>query len=409
MLLRHNQSDSHSNIALDLPGSKSLSHRYLILNTIATTQAKIIGLSESRDTQLLLQSLTKPDLQDHWFEDGATPFRFFLAYASVLGKKCTLDGTSGLRRRSIAPLVQALESTGAKFRYLQEEGFPPIEILQATHKTSHLHIQRSVSSQFASAILLVSPIFSEKFHLEMSGNASSESYIQMTLKCMEDYGIHSKWNPESNEISVDSSNFSAPKEIFIEADWSAASYFYSLCSCIPGSSFFLHGLRDSGKQGDEKLQILFENFGVISTQNEQGMLIENKGEINTHPEFDLLHNLDLAPAIICSCAFLKIPATFTGLGNLALKESDRIKSLNENLRHFGCEISEGENNWQLKFSNHIVPEGVIYIRTFADHRIAMAMSIFALRHNLEIDDANCVVKSFPGFWNELIKCNFVIK
>jgi 3-phosphoshikimate 1-carboxyvinyltransferase len=406
MQLRYNANTNSQEVAITLPGSKSISNRFLVLRALTGNNTILKDLSESRDTQLLQAALEK-ESETYWFEDGATPLRFFLAYAAVTGRTGLLDGISGLRSRTIAPLVEALEQAGASITFTQSPGFAPVLVAEKTTHSSHITVDRSASSQFVSALLLVAPKLSQKFHLQLRGNPSSDPYIQMTLKCMAEFGSINKYNPESNAILVDSSNFHSPELIQIEPDWSAASYFYALCACIPYSSFLFPKLKASGMQGDEKLQYFYQSLGVVTETTSAGLRIQNSGKVETSSGFDLKDQIDLAPAIICTCAYLRLEANFTGLENLKLKESDRLRSLEHNLNQFGCGILVTGNSWKLHYQTPEKKNNPVFIKTFSDHRIAMAFSIFALSNTLEIDDAECVVKSFPGYWNELAKCNFV--
>lgn len=406
MQLRYNGENNLQGTSILLPGSKSISNRYLILNALTDNVAQIDGLSESRDTQLL-QAALEHESDSYWFEDGATPLRFFLAFAAATGRMGLLEGTAGLQARSVAPLAHALEQAGALFEYLQNPGFPPVRIRKQCGHTGHITVDRSASSQYVSALLLVAPRLSQKLHLQLQGKPNSDPYVHMTLKCLSDFGISSKFNPESNAILVDSSHFQAPYNLFIEPDWSAASYFYSLCACMANSTFTFPNLRVSGMQGDEKLQAFYRDLGVITEQSAGGLQIRNISAPNPEPFFDLRNQIDLAPAIVCTCAFLRLPATFTGLENLQFKESNRLQALNHNLAKFGCSLNAADGHWKITYGKKENTGDTIAIETFSDHRMAMAFSIFALSGILELDDAACVAKSFPGYWNELAKCNFV--
>jgi 3-phosphoshikimate 1-carboxyvinyltransferase len=407
MLLRFDHEQQQQARSIQLPGSKSISNRYLILNAIAPRPAKLTGLSQSRDTQLLAAALASTG-HEFWFEDGATPLRFFMAYAAIQGITGILNGVAGLQKRSVVELAQSLEQAGAVFKYHGEPGFPPVEIIAPARRVSQLHVNRSMSSQFVSALLLMAPKMGQKFNLYLSGNTNSDAYVSMTMKCLVAYGVSCKFNPEGNFIAVDSGAFESPNAVNIEADWSSASYLYSLCACLPGSRFLLQNLQTTGMQGDEKLKTFYSELGVNSRQTDEGVLIEHNGKRSELFAIDLVDNIDLAPALIATCAFLRQPAVFRGLQNLKFKESDRVEAMNTNLKPFGAELEQQSDQWHLTFRNPIHPPAEkIEIRTFDDHRIAMAMSVFALQHVLVFDNPDCVVKSFPGYWNELGKCNFV--
>ncbi|MBS3913873.1 MAG: hypothetical protein KG003_05200 [Bacteroidetes bacterium] len=404
MLLKFNSTKGKHDAVIQLPESKSISNRYLILKHLFNSKTILKGLSQSRDTQLLKTAL-ELNKDCYWFEDGATPMRFFLAYAAARNMPCKIEGTPGLSKRSNLPLTQALSAAGAIFSFEGREGYLPIVIEKGLQHTSQIHISRELSSQFVSALMLVSPLLSGVVHLYLHGPANSEPYIQMTKKCMQNFGISSKWNPESNCISIHSEGFLAPAEVQIETDWSSASYFYSLVACYPEFTIQLQGLKFSGMQGDEIAAKLFAHFGVKSEIQPDGILLQNIGEMDSEIEIDFTNCIDLAPAIICCSAYLNASVQFKGIHNLVYKESNRLEALQANLKQFGVEIIQKEKHWELKYEE--VPVKKEYsIQTFNDHRIAMAMSIFAMRGNLNLDETESVVKSFPGFWSALGTCNF---
>lgn len=391
-------------ISIELPYSKSIANRYLILNTIAKGIA--FTVAESRDCQLLQKALQSP-ANLCWFEDGATPARFFMAYACATDMKVTIDGTEGLRKRSVLELVNALTNAGAEITWKGEKGFLPVFIEKGIPgNTANFHIDRSMSSQFVSALMLASPALANPFTIHLTGKANSDSYIRLTALCMEDFGIHTEIHED--RIEIEHRNFKRPEKLIVESDWTSASYFFELCALHPNSSFLLQNLSSDNKQEDAALVPFFEQLGVKSTFVPEGLLIQNHGACSISPNFDLKNNIDTAPALICSCAALGLEATFTGIENLVFKESNRIEAINANLKHWGWMLEKEANLWQLKRLEQRT-DGAVTIRTFSDHRIAMAFAILADSKELEIDDVTCVEKSFPQFWNELRKCNFVIE
>lgn len=390
-----------------LPGSKSISNRLLILNAVAGSHQPIVGLSESRDSSLLNSALQKTGF-DKWFEDGATPFRFYMAYAAAAGIPCTLDGTSGLRKRSMAAGIDLLRTYGVSVTCTEQEGFAPVAISGQLKQTHEMTIDVAKSSQFASALLLVSPLLAPVFTLHLLNPGLSHSYIDMSLECMKLFGTKIiERRPE--KIRLDHSAFSAAgKSLRCEADWSAASYFYALCACIPTSVFVLKGLNITSVQGDSILMEWGKMLGVYSSETECGLQIQQSGQPVQNPVFDFSDHIDLAPAIIAVCGFLGIDATFIHIENLRYKESDRIRSLQVNLKKLGMELCESAGEWKIRQGIRPSEASQIAIETFDDHRIAMAFSIYALRYQIHIDNENCVIKSFPDFWNELGRCNFGI-
>lgn len=404
MKISYNQATPEG-IQIQLPGSKSIANRYLILNHLTDQHASFINFPDSRDCVLLQRALQDPE-SPAWFQDGATPFRFFLSWACAKGISTTLTGDGGLQKRSILPLTEALELMGAKFEYLNEEGYPPCRIVQPRLNASQVSIERSMSSQYVSSIMLVAPMIANHFTLNLLGTANSDNYIKLTADCMKDFGVAVEI--KDSIISIDAAAFKVPETLKIEADWTSAVWFYSLCAAIPGSSFLLKDISAQSKQADADMVGIFTALGVKSVSLPDGIFIFNSGEIAKHFQCNFSQYIDLAPAIICVCAYLKIQATFYGLENLVFKESNRILALRRNLEKFGIGLHQNGTAWDLQFTDSILSKS-IEIETFHDHRIAMAFSIFALTTTLEVDDENCVEKSFPHYWKQLEKCNFVIE
>lgn len=405
MRLNHT-SKTITNPNIILPGSKSLSNRYLIIKAISESSCKINGLSAARDSMLLLNALENKS-DSYYFEDGATPFRFFLAFAAAMHLQCCVFGNDGLKRRKINPFVDTMRDMGSQIKYIEKEGYPPIEIKEGIKKFNSITIDNSISSQFVSALMLIAPHFPSEKTIELTGNnQAGMAYIKMTAACMLECGINV--TIQGNLIRVSEGKYILPSNIAVESDWSSAAFFYSFCACKSNSELILEGLKIDSHQGDSNTPKLYQQLGVETIFKNNKILIKNTGIISSGLEFNLKENIDMAPALISACAFLRKEATFYGLENLVHKESNRIHALNANLLQFGWQIIPKENHWKLSKTSEFEIRNSFPIQTFSDHRIAMALSVFGLKYNLAFDDADCVVKSFPGFWEQLQKCNFVV-
>lgn len=390
---------------IHLPGSKSLSNRYLIILALSDSYCNLQGLSEARDTRLL-QNALQNEGKEKYFADGATPFRFFLAYAAALNQTCILKGTDGLHQRNIAPMVNALSQLGADIQYLDQPEHPPVALQSGIKEFKNVAIDRSISSQFVSAIMLVAPHFKGNKTIELLGMPTSgNAYINMTAACMKTCGIEINFSEKS--IQILDGKYHMPLSLDIEADWSSAAWFYAIVATQPGLSISLPGLHLTSPQGDSNTPSFFKTLGVTTLVENDELIVINTGEIQSDLVFNLRENIDLAPALVATCAYLNIPAQFEGLENLVHKESNRSEALRINLSVLGYDFIKEKEYWILQKKEDEKIEDPITIKTFSDHRIAMAFSIFAQRYTLNIDDAECVEKSFPGFWDQLQKCNFV--
>lgn len=396
---------------IHLPASKSMVNRYLILYHLPNLKLQgfnfeLLRYSESRDSRLLFAALQNPG-KKAWFEDGATPARFFMAWAAAMQLDIEIHGTEGLKKRSMLPLTQSLEAHGVKFTFLEHTGYLPLRLHATQELGAEFTIDREISSQFLSALMLIAPQIAPIVRIHTEGQWSSQSYIRLTEKCMNAAGIEVQYDDKT--ILVNSSAAHLPAEPHIEEDWSSAAWFYQCCALNPHTSFHFPNLHLNSLQEDAALAEMFHQLGVI-TSEENGIHIRNTGVVNSTPHFNFINNIDLAPAIICTCAALKLSATFSGYESLRHKESDRLNALTVNLKSFGVELHETDGLLKLRYTEaREKDQDTIQIQTFNDHRICMSFALLATQgHELEIDDPDCVEKSFPNFWNALRDCNFVL-
>jgi 3-phosphoshikimate 1-carboxyvinyltransferase len=389
----------------ELPPSKSISHRYLIIQALAHKDFTIRNLSQSNDTLLLQKALgSGSGMID--FEDAGTPMRFYLAYAALKGLMVTITGNEGLRKRPIAPLIDSLTQLGCRIGYLETQGFLPLKILEGVDIAKTKVVADSgLSSQFVSALLLIAPCFTQGLQIEYSGK-SSGSYIDLTVDAMRKYGAGVK--VEKNIFSVEGGGYGPGSEVLVEADWSAATFLYAWMVARPGN-LTLRGLSEASVQGDAVTAKVFEYFGIRTTKTPQGIKIEKiTGEpVSGIFEYDFTNTPDMFPALAAVCAYLKVGAKFSGVRNLRLKESDRIRAMKDNLLQVGAEI-DVVNDDELLMRYNGRKESSYHFKSYNDHRIAMACSIFAFEKDIVIDDETVVRKSFPGYWEIFRKMGFMI-
>lgn len=403
----HFKGNTGSEVEIQLPGSKSISNRFLIIRNLANSSCEFQGLSNARDTRLLFDSLNNPTPSAD-FQDGATPYRFFTAWAAAKNMSTSVTGSTGLEKRSIEPLVNSLKSLGADIEYLHQAGYAPVKIKKGISHFKEVVVDHSQSSQFASALMLIAPIFPGEKVIHLTGSHEAGfGYLETTASCMRQAGVSTKIRQD--QINIREGQYALPAQIGIEADWSSAAWFYMLCACMPEASFKMPRLQQASYQEDSQLATWFAELGVKTTFNESGIQIRKNGVAAKHKlHFDFKNNIDLAPALICTCAFLKLKATFWGLENLKFKESDRLKGLQKNLAQLGISLSESPAGWNLNFSR-VTAVKELRFDTANDHRMVMAFSVFALRQPIYLNWATCVEKSFPNYWKEMEKCNFVIQ
>ncbi len=382
---------------VNLPASKSISNRYLVIQALTENNFIINNLSSSNDT-LILQNAIKENVGVIDFQDAGTSMRFYLAFAALKNLKVVITGSERLKKRPIAPLITALRELGSNINYLEEEGCLPVEIVKGVDLSQgKVNIEGSSSSQFDSALLLIAPCFTDGLIITQSGDIVSEPYINLTIDAMEKSGAFIAIN--KNTYKVANGGYKVIENVSIEADWSAATFIYAWLVVRPGI-LTLPGLLLDSIQGDAVTAKVFEFFGVktTSTQGEKrGITISSKKNNPGLFEYDFTNTPDMFPAIVAVCAYLKIDAKFTGVKHLILKESNRILAMKENLLQTGVVINLISDN-ALLFNFLDKAENSYNFKSYNDHRIAMACSIFAFQKNITFDDETVVKKSFPTYW-----------
>jgi 3-phosphoshikimate 1-carboxyvinyltransferase len=382
--------------AITLPGSKSISHRVLIAADLCDMpKEKIEGISDCDDTQYLQRALQNQQQTRHHFGDGATPLHFFMAMAAAKTRVCILTGSANLMQRPHRDLIDLLGQCGTIIKQSPEE----IIIEKGIQSFRSISADATRSSQHISAMMLVAPCFPGRKEIQLKGKPASFPYIRLTAEMLRLFGVETAISQE--KIIINEGSYKAPNTINIEPDWSSAAFFYSLVACEPQISILLKGLSLQSLQGDFAIAGFYHELGVTSLQTETGVLISHNGLINTKPFFDLRHHPDCAPALLAASAYLHLNAEFAGLENLAIKESNRIQAMIDNLQQAGISLVYKNGLYRLVFDNLSVENvGHYHIHTHNDHRIAMAMAVFGLKYDITIDNSDCVNKSFPGFWQQ---------
>ena len=390
---------------VQLPASKSISNRALIVAAQCQVIGRIDNLSDADDTKLLLKALTEPT-DDINVGHGGTTLRFLLAYLAVNGYKCLLSGSNQLNKRPVKPLVEALRRLGADIEYVDVDGYPPLRLKGFVQKENKVHIPAHVSSQFISALLLVAPSLPQGLDINLMGRVISRPYLDMTLKVMNHYGIYPEW--EGTKIRVNAGSYE-PKSFSVESDWSAASYIYALATAYREASFTMPGLYDVSIQGDAKIRTYSREFFGVSTQiNDDGATCQWSGNEPSAFEGDLLQEPDLCPAIAVMCAINNVSGRFNGLESLRIKETDRIAALHQELSHWGYSFEEVEDGaFRYILSGRLKKTSYMpVIKTYHDHRMAMALSVMSSLQPITIAGPLVVTKSFPGFWQMLEALGF---
>jgi 3-phosphoshikimate 1-carboxyvinyltransferase len=395
-------------IHIHLEGSKSISNRVLIIQALAG-EFDIYHLANAEDTKVLKELLNSNEFTLD-AKDGGTTARFLLALLAFSGKHKILTGSDQLRIRPIRPLVDALNTLGGNIQFMENEGFLPLEILPPNplQLKNTIEVPSNISSQFISALMLVTPSLKEGMTIKMTGETVSNSYIHMTGSIMKYFGVNPQFS--EGEITILPQKY-ARKSIEIEADWSAAAFWYGWVALGGASEIRILGLFEDSVQGDSVLPILFSKLGVSSTWNENGLSLR-KIESFPHPslfEWDFRDCPDLAQPVSVVCAGLGITGLFSGLETLSLKETDRILALKTELEKVRVTFYGLPPRFSKSGKKHWMQEGKaesnikMDFSTYGDHRMAMSFSLLGAIFPVEIIEPKVVKKSYVSFWNDLEK------
>ena len=395
-------------VTICLTGSKSESNRALILSALSQGEVSILNLSSAADT-VTLQSVLANNHPTSEVNVGpaGTAMRFLTAYYAFKGEKITITGSDRMKQRPIGTLVNALRNLGAQIKYLEKDCYPPIEIIGIfEQKNQKVSIRGDISSQFLTALLLLANSFPKGLDLEIIDELTSKPYVDMTLAMLAQCGIQHTW--ENDIISIQPQNFEATT-ITIEPDWSAASYWYSVVALAEKAKIQLPNLKKDSLQGDNAIAQIMTLFGVHTTFNDDGIVIEKIAHEIKPQLLDFKECPDLAQTVIVCAAILGKEFSFTGLETLKIKETDRILALQTELAKMNIKLIETQADvYQLDCLDLYLPQEIT-ISTYEDHRMAMAFAPIAMViKEVNIEEPKVVEKSYPHFWDDFKKLGFHI-
>lgn len=384
---------------VQLPISKSIANRLLIIATLSGEEGLPQFRGEPEDTTVLRRLLKLPS-DGYDVKMAGTAARFLTAFLSLKPGTHHIYGDARIYERPMKPLVDVLRSLGADIVYLNRDGFLPISIRGAQLKGGTVEIPGNVSSQFISALLMIGPSLTDGLDLKINSELYSAPYVEMTVELMRQSGAIVQ--RRENLIRVEPTGYQNVTNQ-VESDWSAASYFYSLIALCRQGDIQLNGLLRNSLQGDACCAELFRRFGVHTEFNDRGARVFYSPEtaLPEHLELDCREFPDLVQTLACTCAGLQIPALFTGVRSLRVKETDRLTALKTELNKLGVLVKVDDD--MLSIGRFTKPKSKT-IETYNDHRMAMAFAPLAVIFpGLKIVDPNVVKKSFPDFWNQFSK------
>ena len=396
------------NCDIQLPASKSESNRALMIAAYGGFTPDFQILSDSNDTKVLIDALNvlpfidsrqrtsqrgndiKGDHKIIDIADCGTAARFLTTFLACHEGEWLLTGSERMKQRPIKPLVDALLELGADIHYAEKHGFLPLFINGHSLQGGKVTIDMTLSSQFASSLILAAPMWPHGLELELVGDLSSLPYLDMTIAMM----CHFSAQVERQGRKVVVSPKPYEKQSFtIESDWTAASYWYEMAALSEECEIKLHDLsgpstlrqaRCSGTaslQGDAIIAEWMSQIGVGTFVEKDAVVLKKIPFVKRPLRFDFSQHPDLYPTMAATCAGLKVEATFAGLDNLALKESDRVEAMRSELAKL--------DRKPLRFCAH------------NDHRVVMALAPLALEFGaVSFDHPEVVSKSYPRFWDD---------
>lgn len=389
-----------------LSGSKSVSNRLLVMRALAESKMQFGNLSTSADSQLLKSYLKLiivcassaiPMVIDA--KNAGTVFRFLAAYLAINEGVWLLTGNKRMKERPIEGLALALDNLGVEITYAGKNNFAPLRIVGSDIDGGSVEVDPSASSQFVSALMLIAPYLEKGLQIQMKKKPVSFSYILMTQKLMQEFGA--KVQVQKNKVVVESGEYQM-KTYQIEPDWSSTSYFYEMAALSENADIFLSGFSSDSVQGDRVAVEVFEQLGVITSFENNGIRLKSGAHSTSSFSYDFTSCPDLVPAVLASCAGKGIHAVLKGVGHLKYKESDRIASMQAELFKTGTILKRKANSVELIPSEIDLSKSHCVFDTCGDHRIAMSLAPLVLKlASVKINNPEVVSKSYPLFWDDM--------
>lgn len=397
--------------SIKITGSKSETNRLLLLQALYPN-LKLENTSNSDDSEVMSEALQNSQLATRNSQlinvhHAGTAMRFLTAYfATQENREVVLTGSTRMKERPIQILVEALQQLGAEIIYEENNGFPPIRIKGKKLTQSKVSLPANVSSQYISALLLIAPKLENGIELTLEGEITSVPYIKMTLALLNEIGVKTSF--VDNIISVHPQFTIHNSQFTIESDWSSASYWYSIMALAEiGTEITLSSYKQNSLQGDSALAEIYKTFGIeTSFENNAIRLRKTRNSELETLSLDLNNSPDIAQTIAVTCFGLGIGCHLSGLHTLKIKETDRLEALQNELTKLGAHIAVTHDSLTLEPSPSINKN--IVVKTYQDHRMAMAFAPLALKVPIIIEEAEVVSKSYPTFWEDLKSIGFSI-
>lgn len=400
---------------VSIPGSKSYTNRALLIAALTPRPVKIINPLLSDDTEAMMSCLTALGLaverqSDHLLVRGGvaaivdkdydlnanlsgTTIRFMLALAAVIPGRQTLTGSEGLRQRPIGDLVYALQQLGATIEYLDQDGYPPLRVTSSKLNPGAVELRGDASSQYLSALLMVAPLVGNTA-IHIVGALGSKPFVDMTMQTMRQCGVEVV-NQNYQHFTIAANQTYSADEYMVEGDVSSASYFMAIAA-LTGSILTLTNMNPRSIQADMGFVKILEAMGNRVTYDDDSLTITGS---SVRPVAVNMEDCpDQAQTLAVLAAFAPGVTTINGIQSLRIKETERVKALEQELAKMGIKTKSTHSTLTIYGGQ---PQAAS-IATYGDHRMAMAFAVAGTKlAGLEIQDPAVVSKTFPDFWNKL--------
>ena len=392
---------------IQLPSSKSISNRALIINALGNGTHHPENLSDCDDTRVMIRALND-DKETIDIMAAGTAMRFLTAYLSVTPGTRIITGTERMQQRPIQVLVNALRELGADIEYVANDGFPPLRITGRELRKDTISLPGNVSSQYISALLMIAPVLTNGLTIRLTGDIILRPYINLTLQLMNDFGVRAEWT-DDHRLKVEPQAYHSTP-FYVESDWSAASYWYQIVALSKEAEVTLPGLFKDSYQGDSQVAGIFRSLGVETIYKDKTVILRKNGKSVERLDYDFINQPDLAQTFVVTCALLNIPFRFSGLQSLKIKETDRMAALITEMRKLGYILHETDGSVLSWEGERCTTEEHPAIDTYEDHRMAMAFAPTCLAlPEILINNPQVVSKSYPRYWEDLRQAGFIIK
>lgn len=407
---------------INLPGSKSVSNRALLLSALSKGTTRLTNLLDSDDVRYMLDAMSALGVRYQLSDDrticdiegiggpleAKVPLELYLGNAGTAMRPLAaalciginniiLTGEPRMKERPIKHLVDALRQGGAKIDYIENEGYPPLH-LHGGFVGGKIEVDGSVSSQFLTALLMASPLASQDTEIAIIGDLVSKPYIDITIKMMATFGVQVNNNNYQTFTIKSNQSYTSPLQYLVEGDASSASYFLA-AAAIKGGTVRVTGIGKNSLQGDTQFAKVLESMGATITMAED--YIECTRNELYGIDMDMNHIPDAAMTIATTALFAKGPTTIRNIYNWRVKETDRLAAMATELRKVGAEVEEGYD-----YITIMPPKQLLHaeIETYNDHRIAMCFSLVALSDTpVTILDPKCTAKTFPTYFDQFLR------